>query len=79
MKIRIALFFVVLSLGTLGAADGGKVVSLFDGKTFAGWDGDTNKTWRIQDGAFVGGSLEEKVPRNEFLRSQRPYTTLSFA
>ena len=49
-------------------------VSLSDGKTFAGWVGDTNTTWRIEDGAFVGGSLEKKVPRNEFLRSAKPYT-----
>src|SRR5579871_4536208 len=39
-------------------------VSLSDGKTFDGWEGDTTKTWRIEDGAFVGGSLNEKVPHN---------------
>jgi hypothetical protein len=50
-------------------------VPLADGKTFTGWTGDTNKTWRIVDGAFVGGSLEGgKVPRNEFLRTERQYT-----
>jgi hypothetical protein len=74
MKTPLALLLIAFSLGTLVAADAGKVVSLFDGKTFAGWEGDTNKTWRVQNGAFVGGSLTEKVPRNEFLRSQRPYT-----
>jgi hypothetical protein len=36
--------------------------------------GDTNKTWRISDGAFVGGSLTNKVPRNEFLRTDKQYT-----
>ena len=49
-------------------------LSLSDGKTFTGWIGDTNTTWRIEDGAFVGGSLEKKVPRNEFLRSAQPYS-----
>ena len=49
-------------------------VSLADGKTFAGWEGDTAKTWRIVDGAFVGGSLIAKVPRNEFLATKRNYT-----
>jgi hypothetical protein len=48
--------------------------SLFDGKTFAGWEGDTNKSFRIVDGAIVGGSLKEKVPRNEFLCTTRTYT-----
>lgn len=49
-------------------------VSIFDGKTFKGWEGDTNKTFRIVDGAIVGGSLKEKVPRNEFLCTTRDYT-----
>lgn len=48
-------------------------IALADGKSFAGWEGDTAKTWRIQDGAFVGGSLEEKVPHNEFLCTTREF------
>jgi hypothetical protein len=47
---------------------------LFDGKTFTGWEGDTNKTWRIEAGAFVGGNLAAPVPRNEFLCTTRSYT-----
>jgi 3-keto-disaccharide hydrolase len=54
------------------AAD--KPVRLFDGKTFRGWEGDTNKSFRIQDGAIVGGTLEAKIPRNEFLCTTRNYT-----
>src|SRR5579871_5954879 len=50
-----------------------KKITLFDGKTFAGWEGDTNKTWRIEAGALVGGSLEEKVPHNEFLATTREF------
>jgi len=38
--------------------------SLFDGKTLPGWEGD-EKTWRVEDGAIVAGSLEVSVPRNE--------------
>lgn len=48
-------------------------VPLFDGKTFDGWEGDTAKTWRIEDGAIVGGSLETKVPRNEFLSTKKTF------
>jgi hypothetical protein len=46
---------------------------LFDGTSFAGWDGDTARTWRIADGALVGGSLDERVPHNEFLATTREF------
>lgn len=46
---------------------------LFDGKTFAGWEG--NLEWfRIQDGAIVGGSLEKAIPRNEFLCATKEFS-----
>lgn len=67
---------MILSLATtlsFGAARS-KPVSLFDGKTFQGWEGDTNKTWRIENGAFVGGSLKQKVPHNEFLCTTQKFT-----
>ncbi len=50
-----------------------KRVSLFDSKTFAGWSGDTTKTWRIEAGAFVGGSLQTTVPHNDFLTTAQEY------
>lgn len=56
------------------ASKPGKPAKLFDGKTFAGWEGDTNKTFRIEDGAIVGGNLQNKIPRNEFLCTTRSYT-----
>jgi hypothetical protein len=46
--------------------------SLFDGKTLTGWEGD-EKTWRVEDGAIVGGSLDVVVPRNEFLCTSKTY------
>jgi hypothetical protein len=67
-----ALLFVLLPIG-IAATAADKPVSLFDGKTFEGWDGDTKKTWRIVDGCIVGGSLTEKVPRNQFLATKRDY------
>ncbi len=64
----------LLALGLAGADEpSAKTKPLFDGKTFAGWDGDTKKTWRIEDGALVGGSLVEKQPRNEFLATTKEY------
>lgn len=67
--IGMKLLFLLLSAVAVHAAP----VSLFDGKTFAGWEGDTKKTWRIEDGAIVGGSLTEKVPNNEFLCTTKQY------
>ena len=46
---------------------------LFNGKDFTGWEGDTEKTWRIEDGVIVAGSLETVVPRNEFLATKKTY------
>lgn len=71
MKCSLSILVIVSSLLSVAAAER---VSLFDGKSFAGWSGDTNKTWRLEGGALVGGSLASNVPRNEFLVSDRSYT-----
>ena len=31
--------------------------SLFDGKSFKHWEGDTNQLWHIRDGLIVGGNF----------------------
>ena len=49
-----------------------KRVAIFDGKTFAGWEGDLT-IFRIQDGAIVGGTLERRIARNEFLCTTKTY------
>lgn len=69
--MRTLLCLFTLAVPTLAADP--KPVALFDGKTFAGWEGDTEKTWRIETGAIVGGSLETVVPRNEFLCTTTSY------
>lgn len=61
---------LLLSLPAAGAAE---AKALFDGKTLAGWEGDTDKTWRVEDGAIVGGSLDAVVPRNEFLCTTKSF------
>lgn len=61
-----------LAFATLASHAG--LESLFDGHSFRGWDGETNKTWRIEYGALVGGSLTDTVPRNEFLATTERYT-----
>src|SRR5262249_28321183 len=76
MKKSFAAFFLLLlvSADHAQAADAANAVAIFDGKTFKGWDGDTNKTWRIAEGALVGGSLAATVPRNEFIATTRSFT-----
>ncbi len=68
-------FLALASIGEEKAASSGKKkpVSLFDGKTFKGWNGDTEKMFRIQDGAIVGGTLKEKIPHNAFLTTDKSY------
>ena len=46
---------------------------LSDGKTFAGWEGDTTTQWRIEDGAFTSGSLEKKQTRNDYLATTKEF------
>src|SRR5260370_21565622 len=73
MKRFIAFFFLT-SLAVVSVQAAGRAQLICDGKPFKGWEGDTNKTWRIEEGAFVGGSLGETVPHNEFLCTRRSYT-----
>ena len=40
---------------------------LFDGRSFTGWNGDTERVWRIEAGAIVAGHPERPADRNEFL------------
>jgi hypothetical protein len=49
-----------------------KPVAIFDGKTFAGWEGNLT-IFRIENGAIVGGSMKDKIARNEFLCTTRDY------
>jgi hypothetical protein len=63
------LIGLLLAFGSLHA----EPVPLFDGKTFAGWEGDIGSVWRIEDGALVAGSLEKKQEKNNFLATKKKY------
>ncbi len=75
MKVILFLFVLLISYipGSISQPKP-KQVYLFDGKTFKGWQGDTTHTWRIQQGALVGGSLTDTVPHNEFISTTESYT-----
>ena len=75
---RVALLtaFLASSVGHSAVADepaGSAPRSLFDGTSFAGWNGDTRHIWRIKDGAIVAGSPTAAAPRNEFLATNRTF------
>ena len=70
MRVLLPLFLLFTASGVLADE---KPIPLWDGKTFDGWEGDTENTWKIEDGAIVGGSLSEQVKRNEFLCTKKTY------
>ena len=46
--------------------------SIFDGKSLDGWEGNL-KMFQLKDKAIVGGSLDKRIPRNEFLCTEKEY------
>ncbi len=58
--------------GLNGTSKPSAFVSLFDGKTFAGWEG-SQDVFRIEDGAIVGGTLNANVAHNDFLCTVTSY------
>jgi len=72
MKILFALAWFALPAAFVEAAEASDYVSVFDGKTFEGWEGNL-AVFRIQDGAVVGGSLKKPVARNDFLCTKKEY------
>lgn len=61
-----------LSRGEEPAAAPAGFTPLFDGQTWEGWKGN-REVFRIEQGAIVGGSLNQPVARNEFLSTQREF------
>jgi len=54
------------------AADEPGFTPLFDGQTLAGWEGNQD-IFRVESGAIVAGSLNDRVAHNEFLASTKDY------
>lgn len=72
LRLSAVCFLLSLASVTFAADVEDGFTSLFDGKTLAGWEGDA-KTFRVAEGAVIAGSLEDKIPRNEFLCSEKEY------
>ena len=70
--LLLLLLFPAFGPTAAEAADEEGFTPLFDGRSFDGWEGNLD-AFRIEDGAIVGGSLTERVPRNEFLTTKSEY------
>jgi hypothetical protein len=69
----VLVVFVVFMAGMVSAAAGRAETPLFDGRTFAGWEGDTAGVWRIEDGVIVAGKPGRKQEKNDFLCTTQRY------
>lgn len=56
----------------MSSKGGGEWRSLFDGRTLSGWEGN-EESFRVEDGAIVGGTDAAPIPRNEFLCTEEEY------
>jgi hypothetical protein len=65
-------FTTTLILFALTPLLSAKPESIFNGKDFSGWEGPTD-SFRIEDGAIVGGNLKTPVPKNQFLSTKKRY------
>jgi hypothetical protein len=65
-----SLLWAETAMPSAGAAE---PAPLFDGRTFAGWNGDMKTTWRIEKGEIVAGSPDKAAPRNEFLATDKEF------
>jgi hypothetical protein len=70
-SLALAWAVAVMPAVLVGLQHGGPA-SLFDGKTFTGWEGN-RALFRIESGAIVGGTLAATIERNEFLCTTREF------
>ena len=70
---RVRALFIILSLLTTASVKAEEgFTPIFDGKTLEGWEGN-EAMFRVQDGAIVAGTLDKRIPRNEFLCTTKSY------
>ena len=71
MKTLLLIAGLFTFTAVAGAQDDG-FRPLFDGKSLAGWENNA-QAFRVAEGAIVGGTLEERIPRNEFLSTSEEF------
>ena len=71
--IRPIIFAILCATLIAGLLAATKPQRLFDGKSLKGWNGNL-KIFRLENGAIVGGTMKDKLPRNEFLCTDKEYS-----
>lgn len=72
VKKYIAIFIFFL-LASCQDSPANYTKTLFNGKDFNGWEGDTLNIWRIENETIIGGSLNQTVAHNYFLVTKDAY------
>lgn len=67
----LTLLGFILGEAATQAAEG-EFKPLFDGKSLAGWTGDT-ELWKVVDGTLVGSTEGRTLKKNTFLTTTKPY------
>lgn len=49
-----------------------KFTRIFDGKSIEGWEGEA-EWFRVEDGAIVAGTMDKRIPKNQFLVTKKAY------
>jgi hypothetical protein len=70
MRFLLTIGLLLAAAPVMAAEEGFE--SLFDGRSLDGWEGDT-KIFRVVDGAIVGGTLDARIARNEFLCTKQDF------
>ncbi len=70
MRFLLMMSLLLAAAPAVAAEEGFE--SLFDGRSLDGWEGDA-KIFRVVDGAIVGGTLEARIARNEFLCTKQDF------
>ena len=68
-----SVYHFLAGFGIWGLHNAQAEISLFDGKTFEGWEGNTDY-FRVEDGSIVGGSLEKGLEESFYLCTTEEYS-----
>lgn len=66
-------YIILLVIILFGSCQKEKNISLFDGRTFNGWDGN-KKVFRIENGSIIGGSFNKPLQHSYYLSTTKKYS-----